>query len=459
MPGGWMRAAARCPQPSPPPRLPALRSKCATFTSTLLPGANSSGVPQPNLPTAKRVSGASLCRARMYASRSRTTAARSRTCIQQAPRSAYTQYWERPSAKQRSRSRQRPAAFACAVWSPNRPTLAGPATRSTSSSTAVTFGTSCWRTRCARPITTCFITSAILPTCCLSTWTRRWWMRMFTLRRSRCVSGIRAAYTSSFFTLSRRRWPGPVREIHLRRRSAPRWPFRARAHPPFASREWTCAPRNRRRSTQRCSERARPHWRHRHAHLRRCRRMRRIRLDSPWRSWPESTSWRRTTRAWWLWTCMQLKSALDVDRIPTQQLLIPATLTASALEVATVEDHAQTLSRLGFDLAAIAPNAIAVRAVPMTLAQADSAELARDVLREVAQFGGSRVLAERQNEMLSTMACHAAVRANRSLTLAEMNALLRDMEATERSGQCNHGRPTWFQVTIGELDRMFMRGK
>jgi DNA mismatch repair protein MutL len=155
----------------------------------------------------------------------------------------------------------------------------------------------------------------------------------------------------------------------------------------------------------------------------------------------------------------QLKSALDVDRIPTQQLLIPATMAASALQVATVEDNAQTLSRLGFDLAAIAPNAIAVRAVPMTLAQADSAELARDVLTEIAQFGGSRVLAERQNEMLSTMACHAAVRANRSLTVAEMNALLRDMEATERSGQCNHGRPTWFQVTIGELDKMFMRGK
>jgi len=155
----------------------------------------------------------------------------------------------------------------------------------------------------------------------------------------------------------------------------------------------------------------------------------------------------------------QLKSALDDDRIPTQQLLIPATMAASALDVATVEDSAQTLSRLGFDLAVIAPNAIAVRAVPMTLAQADAVELARDVLREVAQFGGSRVLAERRNEMLSTMACHAAVRANRSLTLAEMNALLRDMEATERSGQCNHGRPTWFQVTIGELDKMFMRGK
>jgi len=155
----------------------------------------------------------------------------------------------------------------------------------------------------------------------------------------------------------------------------------------------------------------------------------------------------------------QLKSALNDDHIPTQQLLIPATMAASALDVATVEDNAQTLSRLGFELAVIAPNAIAVRAVPMTLAQADAVELARDVLREVAQFGGSRVLAERQNEMLSTMACHAAVRANRSLTLAEMNALLRDMETTERSGQCNHGRPTWFQVTIAELDKMFMRGK
>jgi DNA mismatch repair protein MutL len=155
----------------------------------------------------------------------------------------------------------------------------------------------------------------------------------------------------------------------------------------------------------------------------------------------------------------QLKSALDDDRIPTQQLLIPATMAASALDVATVEDNAQTLSRLGFELAVIAPNAVAVRAVPMTLVQADAVELARDVLSEVAQFGGSRVLAERQNEMLSTMACHAAVRANRTLTLAEMNALLRDMETTERSGQCNHGRPTWFQVTIGELDKMFMRGK
>jgi DNA mismatch repair protein MutL len=155
----------------------------------------------------------------------------------------------------------------------------------------------------------------------------------------------------------------------------------------------------------------------------------------------------------------KLKNALDDDGIPTQQLLIPATMTASALEVATAAENPATLSRLGFELAVIAPNALAVRCVPMTLAQADSAQLARDVLREIAEFGGSRALAERRNEMLSTMACHAAVRANRALTIPEMNALLREMEITERSGQCNHGRPTWFQVTIGELDKMFLRGR
>jgi len=155
----------------------------------------------------------------------------------------------------------------------------------------------------------------------------------------------------------------------------------------------------------------------------------------------------------------QLKTALDDDGIPTQQVLIPATMTASALEVATAMENPSTLSRLGFELAVIAPNALAVRSVPMTLVQADSTQLARDVLNEIAEFGGSRVLAERQNEMLSTMACHAAVRANRALSIPEMNALLREMEATERSGQCNHGRPTWFQVTIGELDKMFLRGR
>jgi len=154
-----------------------------------------------------------------------------------------------------------------------------------------------------------------------------------------------------------------------------------------------------------------------------------------------------------------LKTALDADRIPTQTLLIPATVTATELEVATVEENRELLDTLGFELAVIAPNAVAVRAVPSMLSNADAAQLAHETLHEISEFGAGRVLTERRNEMLATMACHAAVRANRQLTIAEMNALLRDMEMTERSGQCNHGRPTWFQVTLAELDRMFMRGQ
>ena len=127
--------------------------------------------------------------------------------------------------------------------------------------------------------------------------------------------------------------------------------------------------------------------------------------------------------------------------------------------MATVEENHELLGTLGFEMAVIAPNAVAVRAIPSMLGNADAAQLAHETLREIAEFGAGRVLTERRNEMLATMACHAAVRANRQLTIAEMNALLRDMEATERSGQCNHGRPTWFQVTLAELDRMFMRGQ
>jgi DNA mismatch repair protein MutL len=155
----------------------------------------------------------------------------------------------------------------------------------------------------------------------------------------------------------------------------------------------------------------------------------------------------------------KLKTALDADRVPTQSLLIAASLAASPVEVTAVEEQRDVLHRLGFELAVLAPNAIAVRAVPAMLVQADAAQLARDVLREIVEYGASRVLTERRNEMLATMACHAAVRANRSLTVPEMNALLREMETTERSGQCNHGRPTWFQVTLPELDRMFLRGR
>ena len=159
----------------------------------------------------------------------------------------------------------------------------------------------------------------------------------------------------------------------------------------------------------------------------------------------------------------RLKTALDAENVPMQPLLLPVSFQADRLEVATVEDEISkgqgNLKQLGFDIAVLSPTTLAVRAVPMMLKEADAVALARDVLRDLREYGASRALTERRNEMLGTMACHAAVRANRSLTIPEMNALLRDMEATERSGQCNHGRPTWFQVTMGELDKMFMRGK
>ncbi len=132
---------------------------------------------------------------------------------------------------------------------------------------------------------------------------------------------------------------------------------------------------------------------------------------------------------------------------------------AEPLDIATAEENREALRQVGFDVAPGSPTTLIVRAVPAALAEADARELASGVLRELRQYGASRVLTERRNELLATMACHAAVRANRRLTVPEMNALLREMEATERSGQCNHGRPTWHQISIAELDRLFMRGR
>ncbi len=155
----------------------------------------------------------------------------------------------------------------------------------------------------------------------------------------------------------------------------------------------------------------------------------------------------------------RLKSGLDARSMAMQPLLIPVSFNADRLEVATAEEQGAVLRDLGFEIAVLSPTTLAVRAVPVMLQDANAVELARAVLADIREFGGSRALTERRNEMLATMACHAAVRANRSLTITEMNALLRDMEATERSDQCNHGRPTWFQVSMADLDKMFMRGQ
>jgi DNA mismatch repair protein MutL len=155
----------------------------------------------------------------------------------------------------------------------------------------------------------------------------------------------------------------------------------------------------------------------------------------------------------------RLKQQMNSEQIASQALLIPATFAATPQEVATAEDQGVVLAMLGLEITPFSPKTLAVRAVPSTLAQGDPVELARSVLAELAQHGGSRAIERAQNELLATMACHGAVRANRRLTLDEMNALLRQMEVTERSDQCNHGRPTWRQVSMKELDALFLRGR
>ncbi len=154
-----------------------------------------------------------------------------------------------------------------------------------------------------------------------------------------------------------------------------------------------------------------------------------------------------------------LKTALDEQRLAAQPLLIPLVFQATALELATATENHAALGSMGFEITAASPTHLAVRAVPALLVKADAEQLAREVLKDIHEFGASEALAGRRNELLATMACHGAVRARRKLTVPEMNALLRDMERTERADQCNHGRPTWYQLTVADLDRMFMRGK
>ncbi|HTJ53939.1 MAG TPA: DNA mismatch repair endonuclease MutL [Nitrosospira sp.] len=155
----------------------------------------------------------------------------------------------------------------------------------------------------------------------------------------------------------------------------------------------------------------------------------------------------------------RLKSALDNHTLSMQPLLIPATFHADSLDIATAEEHAATLSELGFEMSSFSPTMLVVRSVPAALKDADVVKLAREVLSDIREFGATQALTSRRNELLSTMACHGAVRANRMLTIPEMNALLREMEITERAGQCNHGRPTWFEISLADLDKMFMRGR
>jgi DNA mismatch repair protein MutL len=155
----------------------------------------------------------------------------------------------------------------------------------------------------------------------------------------------------------------------------------------------------------------------------------------------------------------KLKTGLDTGAIARQSLLVPAVLAVNALDIATAEENSEALEKLGLETSVSGPNELAVRAAPALLAGGDIAGLTRDLLRDIREFGASEVLSARQNELLATMACHAAVRANRTLSLTEMNALLREMEETERSGSCNHGRPTWYQLTMADLDRLFMRGQ
>ena len=155
----------------------------------------------------------------------------------------------------------------------------------------------------------------------------------------------------------------------------------------------------------------------------------------------------------------RIKNQLDAGPPPTQPLLVPLLINASSSEIATTADHAETLAHLGFDIAPMGPQQLAVRTVPALLARGDLSALVRALLADLKEFPASRVIEARRNELLSTMACHGAVRANRALSVPEMNALLRDMEATERADQCNHGRPTWIQMSMNELDKLFMRGR
>jgi DNA mismatch repair protein MutL len=158
-------------------------------------------------------------------------------------------------------------------------------------------------------------------------------------------------------------------------------------------------------------------------------------------------------------TYERLKAAMAAQRLQTQPLLVPIGLEVSAQEADLVEQYSEELAQVGLDVARRGPQQVVVRSVPLLLEGGDVEPLVRDVLSDLADGQGTRRIEALTNELLATMACHAAVRASRRLTIEEMNALLREMERTERSEACNHGRPTWTLVTLADLDRLFLRGQ
>jgi DNA mismatch repair protein MutL len=158
-------------------------------------------------------------------------------------------------------------------------------------------------------------------------------------------------------------------------------------------------------------------------------------------------------------TYERMKAARDAGGVRTQPLLVPQSIAVSRREADCIEEHGETLTRFGLQLERVGAEALLLRQVPSLLAGADMAALVRDVIADLLEFGASARIEARSDELLASMACHCAVRANRQLSIPEMNALLRDMERTERSGQCNHGRPTWAVQSLAELDRLFLRGR
>ena len=158
-------------------------------------------------------------------------------------------------------------------------------------------------------------------------------------------------------------------------------------------------------------------------------------------------------------TYERMKRSFLEDRVKSQPLLVPHSISVSEAEANLVEDISAELQRLGLSIRRSGPESVLVETIPAMLSKTNVEELVKDLFSEITEFESSKIIEEHQDEVISSMACHFSIRANRRLTVAEMNALLRDIEETERSGQCNHGRPTWYHISLAELDTLFLRGR